>query len=160
MCRARTSATARRRVLILGGVAQSIGVYAAGLAVWHGAADIPQRDYDIAVEELQLSAGVQLALRSLAPGGTCQPVGYYLPRGTKVPLMHMYANDATLKIGVCNIRPVLPELLDFIDREDFRLNWSPPRPPTGRRTRVAARASVREMLTVHGVSACRHARSR
>jgi len=110
MCRARTSATARRRVLILGGVAQSIGVYAAGLAVWHGAADIPQRDYDIAVEGTSTGAGVQLTLRSLAPGGTCQPVGYYLPRGTKVPLMHMYANDATIKIGVCNVRPVLPRV--------------------------------------------------
>ncbi|MFI7531264.1 hypothetical protein [Nocardia salmonicida] len=33
--------------------------------------------------------------------------------------MHMYANDATLKIGVSNVRPVLPELLDFLAREDF-----------------------------------------
>ncbi len=140
------------RVLILGGVAQSIGLYAAGLAVWHGAevvdyvddrperlaiaeklgarvhavkkgklraADIPRRDYDIAVEGTSSGAGVELALRSLAPGGVCQPVGYYLPPGTKVPLMHMYANDATLKIGVSNVRPILPDLLDHVAREDF-----------------------------------------
>jgi threonine dehydrogenase-like Zn-dependent dehydrogenase len=140
------------RVLIINGAAQSIGLYAAGLAVAHGAeivdyvddrperlaiaeklgarvhrvekgkrsaADIPRRDYDIAVEGTSSSAGVELALRSLAPGGFCQPVGYYLPPSTKVPLMHMYANDATLKIGVSNVRPILPEVLDFVARHDF-----------------------------------------
>ncbi|MEU1548076.1 alcohol dehydrogenase catalytic domain-containing protein [Nocardia sp. NPDC005745] len=141
------------KVLVLGGAAQSIGLYAAGLAVRHGAqvvdyvdhrterleiaeklgarvhataskgrvrlADIPRRDYDIAVEGTSSAAGVDVALRSLAPGGFCRPVGYYLPVGTKVPLMHMYANDATLKIGVSNVRPILPEVLDFVARQDF-----------------------------------------
>lgn len=119
-------------VLVLGGAAQSIGLYAAGLAVAHGSevvdyvdhrperlaiaeklgarvhpvkkgkvrrADIPDRRYDIAVEGTSTAAGVDAAMRALAPGGLCHPVGYYLPPGTKVPLMHMYANDATLKIG-------------------------------------------------------------
>jgi alcohol dehydrogenase len=81
--------------------------------------DIPRRDYDIAVEASSSARGVDLALRSLAPGGFCQPVGYYLPVGTKVPLMHMYANDATLTIGVSNVRPILPDLLDFVARQDF-----------------------------------------
>ncbi|MEU1995639.1 alcohol dehydrogenase catalytic domain-containing protein [Nocardia gamkensis] len=141
------------KVLVLGGAAQSIGLYAAGLAVRHGAqvvdyvdhrterleiaeklgarvhataskrgvrlADIPRRDYDIAVEGTSSAAGVDAALRSLAPGGFCRPVGYYLPVGTKVPLMHMYTNDATLKIGVSNVRPILPEVLDFVARQDF-----------------------------------------
>jgi alcohol dehydrogenase len=141
------------RVLILGGAAQSIGLYAAGLAVHHGAelvdyvddrperldiaeklgarahrvakkrkrshADIPRRDYDVAVEGTASAAGVDVALRSLAPGGVCQPVGYYLAVGTKVPLMHMYANDATLRIGVSNVRPVLPELLEFVATTGF-----------------------------------------
>lgn len=141
------------RVLILGGAGQSIGLYAAGLAVRHGAevvdyvddrherleiaeklgarvhrvakkrkrstADIPRRDYDIAVEGTASAAGVDAALRSLAPGGICQPVGYYLPPGTKVPLMHMYANDATLKIGISNVRPILPKLLDFVASTGF-----------------------------------------
>jgi len=141
------------KVLILGGAAQSIGLYAAGLAIAHGAqvvdyvdhrrerleiaetlgatahstasrsklrlTDIPRRDYDIVVEGTSSAAGVDIALRALGPGGFCQPVGYYLPPGTKVPLMHMYANDATLKIGVSNVRPILPEVLDFIARQDF-----------------------------------------
>jgi threonine dehydrogenase-like Zn-dependent dehydrogenase len=140
------------RALILNGAAQSIGLYAAGLAVWHGAeivdyvddraerlaiaeklgarvhpvkrghlstADIPRLDYDIAVEGTSSSAGVDVVLRSLAPGGTCQAVGYYVPPSTNVPLMHMYANDATLKIGVSSVRPVLPELLNFVADNDF-----------------------------------------
>ncbi|WP_067549134.1 zinc-dependent alcohol dehydrogenase [Nocardia crassostreae] len=141
------------RVLVLGGAAQSIGLYAAGLAARHGAevvdyvdhrrerldiaeklgarthstaskgklrgTDIPRRDYDIVVEGTSTATGVDLALRSLAPGGFCQPVGYYLPVGTKVPLMHMYANDATLKVGVSNVRPLLPDVLDFVARQDF-----------------------------------------
>ncbi|WOC14031.1 zinc-dependent alcohol dehydrogenase [Gordonia sp. MP11Mi] len=139
-------------VLVLGGAGQSIGLYAAGLAVAHGAevvdyidhrperlaiaeklgahvhpvkkgklraADIPRPRYDIAVEGTSTAAGVDVALRALEPGGSCQPVGYYLPRGTKVPLMHMYANDATLNIGVSHVRPVLPELLEFIAQTGF-----------------------------------------
>ncbi len=140
------------RVLILGGAAQSIGLYAAGLAVQLGAdvvdyvdhrperlaiaeelgarpvavskgklrlAHLPARRYDLAVEGTSSAAGVDTALRALEPGGICTPVGYYLPRGTKIPLMHMYANDATLTIGVSNVRPVMPDLLDFVARTDF-----------------------------------------
>ncbi|MFE7743749.1 zinc-binding dehydrogenase [Nocardia sp. NPDC057455] len=146
--------------------AQSIGLYAAGLTVRHGAevvdyvdhrperldiaeklgaqahftaskgklrpADIPRTDYDIAVEGTSSAIGVELALRSLAPGGICQPVGYYLRAGTRVPLMHMYANDATLKIGVSNVRSILPDVLDFVARQIFPLKQSPPSPPTGK----------------------------
>ena len=72
------------------------------------AADVPGRTYDVAVEGTSSAAGVDVARRALAPGRLCSPVGYYLPPGTKVPLMHMYANDATLKIVVSHTRPVLP----------------------------------------------------
>jgi alcohol dehydrogenase len=140
-------------VLILNGAAQSIGLYAAGLAVAHGAttvdyvdnrrerleiagtlgatphptgqkaklrsSDLPDRKYDIVIEGTSTATGVDLGLRALAPGGLCSAVGYYLPPGTKVPLMHMYANDATLKIGVSHTRPVLPALLDFVDSTGF-----------------------------------------
>lgn len=81
--------------------------------------DIPRRDYDVAIECTSSAAGVEAALRSLAPGVMCQPVGYYLPTGTRVPLMHMYANDATLKIGISNVRPVLSDLLAFVAGQDF-----------------------------------------
>jgi threonine dehydrogenase-like Zn-dependent dehydrogenase len=132
-------------VLVLGGAAQSIGLYAAGLAVAHGASvvdyvddrmqrlDIAERlgarplrrtttlphRYDIVVEGTSTPAGVDIAMRSLNPGGVCTAVGYYLRSGTKVPMMHMYANDATLKVGVSSVRPLLPELLDFVARTGF-----------------------------------------
>jgi len=134
------------RVLILGGGAKSIGLYAAGLAVAHGAAvvdyldDNPRRRsiaeaygaqarpqstadsaarYDIAVEATSRPAGLRRALTALAPGGICTAVGYYLATGTRVPLMRMYANDSTLHLGVSHPRAILPDLLDFVSRTGF-----------------------------------------
>ena len=140
-------------VLVIGGGAQSIGLYAAGLAVAHGAGvvdyldDSPERleiaeslgarvhtikqsrrrsqrsavpgRYDIAVEASSHASGVQDALRSLNPGGVCTAVGYYMAPNTKTPLMHMYANDARLHVGVSSVRPGLPDLLDFVARTGF-----------------------------------------
>ena len=33
--------------------------------------------------------------------------------------MHMYATDATLHLGVSSVRPLLPELLEFVARTGF-----------------------------------------
>ncbi len=132
-------------VLIIGGGAQSIGLYAAGLAVGHGAAvvhyvdDDPVRRriaeafgahtfparrtttlrYDVVVEASSRAAGLRRAIRSLARGGVCTAVGYYLGSGTRVPLMHMYATDATLRVGVSHARAVLPDVLAFVARTSF-----------------------------------------
>jgi threonine dehydrogenase-like Zn-dependent dehydrogenase len=131
-------------VLIIGGGAKSIGLYAAGLAVAHGAAvvhyvdDDParrriaealgaqtfaaqarRRSYDIVVEASSRAAGLRRAVRSLNSGGVCTAVGYYLATGTRVPLMHMYATDATLRVGVSHARAVLPDLLAFIARTGY-----------------------------------------
>ena len=136
------------RVLVVGGGAQSIGLYAAGLAVAHGAsvvdyldssrsrraiaqdlgADAHQRSrrsttprdlYDIVVEASSSTAGIRYAIRSTAPGGICTAVGYYLATNTGVPLMHMYATDITLHLGVSHPRALLPELLAWIDQHQF-----------------------------------------
>lgn len=130
-------------VLILGGGAKSIGLYAAGLAVAHGAGVVdyldddpgrreiaesfgarasarpPNPRYDIVVEASSRAAGLRRAIRSLAPGGICTAVGYYLAAGTRVPLMRMYATDATLRLGVSHARATLPELLAFVARTGF-----------------------------------------
>lgn len=131
-------------VLVLGGGAKSIGLYAAGLAAAHGActvdyldADLGRRSiaesfgarahpanhepggYDVVVEATSRPAGLRRALRALAPGGVCTAVGYYLATGTRVPLMRMYATDATLLLGVSHSRAVLPDLLDFVHRTEF-----------------------------------------
>jgi alcohol dehydrogenase len=136
------------RVLVVGGAAQSIGLYAAGLAVAHGAAVVdyadrsarrreiaeslgatvtrrgrrstsPHATYDILVEASSSTAGIRYAIRSTAPGGTCTAVGYYVATNTGVPLMHMYANDITLRLGVGHSRAVLPELLAWVHDHDF-----------------------------------------
>jgi threonine dehydrogenase-like Zn-dependent dehydrogenase len=133
-------------VLILGGGAKSIGLYAAGLAIAHGAEivdyldddsgrrsiaesfgsraqqhsrNIPNRRYDIVVEATSSASGLRRAIRALAPGGICTAVGYYLASGTRVPLMHMYATDATLRLGVSHARALLPDLLTFVHRTGF-----------------------------------------
>lgn len=130
------------RVLIVGGGAQSIGLYAAGLAVAHGADAVDYVDssedrraiaesfgayagteargvYDIVVEASSRTRGLRSAIRSTAPGGICTAVGYYLARNTGVPLMHMYATDITLRLGVSHPRAVLPELLAWVHEHGF-----------------------------------------
>jgi len=140
-------------VLVTGGGAQSIGLYAAGLAVHHGATavdyvddrdtrldvahalgatahQVPRRRrhaflqqrttrYDVVVEASSQASGLRDAIRSLRPGGVCTAAGYYLASGTKVPVMSMYATSATLRVGVSHVRPVLPDLLDFVARTGF-----------------------------------------
>lgn len=132
-------------MLVVGGGAQSIGLYAAGLAVAHGAGQVtyldssrrrreiasafgadtaerpkrPQERFDVVVEASSSGRGLRFAVRSTAPGGTCTAVGYYLATNTGVPLMHMYATDITLRLGVSHPRAVLPELLAWVHAHDF-----------------------------------------
>ena len=130
------------RVLVLGGGAKSIGLYAAGLAAAHGAQAVdyvdpdgsrqaiaaelgartpsaPQGGYDIVVEATSRATGLRRALHALAPGGTCTALGYYLSTGTRLPLMRLYATDGALRVGVSHARAVLPDLLAFVARTGF-----------------------------------------
>lgn len=140
-------------VLVIGGGGQSIGLYAAGLAVALNAGNVDYFDdrdsrlavaenlgacvhkvgsrrtksilpaitrrYDVVVEASSSEQGLRDAIRALGPGGVCTGTGYYLAPGTKVPVMDMYATSATLKVGVSNVRPHLPDLLDFIATTGF-----------------------------------------
>jgi alcohol dehydrogenase len=140
-------------VLIIGGGAKSIGLYAAGVAVAHGASVVDYLDddfarrqiaesfgaralpmsasrrrrnrpptsvgYEVVVEASSRAAGIRRAIHSLAPGGVCTAVGYYLAVGTRVPLMRMYATDGTLRVGVSHARAVLPDLLAFVERTGY-----------------------------------------
>lgn len=136
------------RVLVLGGGGKSIGLYAAGLAVAHGAeVDYTDTDedrlaiaasfgarvhpvsktgtapgrhgYDVAVEAASNGTGLRTGLRALSPGGVCVGTGYYVGVSTSVPVMDMYATSATLQVGVSHVRPVLPDLLTFIADTGF-----------------------------------------
>lgn len=136
------------RVLVVAGGARSIGLYAAGLAVAHGASRVDYLDsdparrgiaeefgahaadrdrrmatrrssYDIVVEATSNAAGMRYAIRAAAPGAFVTGVGYYVAANTAIPLMHMYAADVTLHLGVSHPRPVLPQLLDWMATNDF-----------------------------------------
>ena len=71
------------------------------------------------MEASSRSRGIRSAIRSTAPGGICTAVGYYLGTNTGVPLMHMYATDITLQLGVSHPRAVLPELLAWMAEHEF-----------------------------------------
>jgi threonine dehydrogenase-like Zn-dependent dehydrogenase len=127
--------------LILGGGAKSIGLYAAGLAAAHGGTvhyldphprrrqiaesfgatviDTVRTRYDIVVEATSRTSGLRRAIAALAPGGLCTAVGYYFGRNTRIPVMRMYATDATLHVGISHPRAVLPDLLEFLRVSNF-----------------------------------------
>lgn len=86
---------------------------------WTSVRSAITRTYDVAVEASSTEQGLRDAVRALGPGGVCTATGYYVGTGTKLPVMDMYATSATLRVGVSNVRPRLPELLDFVVRSDF-----------------------------------------
>jgi threonine dehydrogenase-like Zn-dependent dehydrogenase len=142
-------------VLVVGGGARSIGLYAAGMAVALGACQVDYVDHSrerlaiaeslgaraiesrpgsgwfakqaprvhgefgIAVEASSTGAGLRYALRSLSAGGVCTAVGYYFAKSTGLPLMQMFANSTTLKIGISHPRADLPAVIDFIAKSSF-----------------------------------------
>jgi len=143
-------------VLVVGGVARSIGLYAAGIAVALGSSRVdyldssrarldiaqslganpvqipggagwlrkhaPRRSgpYLISVDASASIAGLNYALRSLAPGGICTGVGFYFMRKAALPLMQMYTNSSTLHIGVAHARADLPRLLALLQTGKFK----------------------------------------
>jgi alcohol dehydrogenase len=143
-------------VLVVGGTAHSIGLYAAGIAVALGSSRVDYLDssrarleiaqslganpiqvqrgagwyrkhaprgsgpYLISVDASASIAGLNYALRSLAPGGICTSVGGYLMRKVPIPAMQMFTNSSTLHIGVAHHRADLPGLLTLLKAGKFR----------------------------------------
>ncbi len=143
-------------VLVIGGDAKSIGLYAAGIAVALGASRVDYVDtdddrvalaaalgasatkvttnerwlrkgtplygggYAITVDASNHRWGLDYALRTLAPGGTATSVGFYLSKGTPLPLWQMYLNGSTFRIGLSNPRADLPAVLDLIASGRFQ----------------------------------------
>jgi alcohol dehydrogenase len=108
----------RSSVLVMGGGAVSVGLYAASIAVALGASKVTYVDadqgrrelagtfgvtdvaasapervrpvYDITVEASASAAGLSVAIRSTRPGGVCTSVGIYYEQQTPMPLLAMY----------------------------------------------------------------------
>jgi alcohol dehydrogenase len=139
-------------VLINGGGAKSIGLYAAAIALAMGSSRVDYVDtdvgrlrtaealgvnavpraaradvglpllaggYPIAVDASSTTTGLEHALTALSPGGVCTGVGFYIRRGTPLPLWKMYFKSATLHIGVSHPRTHLPAVLRLIESGRF-----------------------------------------
>jgi threonine dehydrogenase-like Zn-dependent dehydrogenase len=131
-------------VLVVGGVVKSIGLYAAAIAVALGSARVAYLDrnperlriaatvgatpveasyrhsgsagdrFQIVVDATNDARGLEFALRSTAPGGTCTSVGIFPRKTTGIPMMRMYVEGLTLRNAVSNARPAIPAILDLV----------------------------------------------
>jgi threonine dehydrogenase-like Zn-dependent dehydrogenase len=132
---------ARSAVLVLGGLAASIGLYAVGVAAALGAARVDYLDddadrlararalgaraiegtpetppgrYTLTVDASGTAQGLRCALQSLAFEGTCFVVAMDFGNATTVPLLDMYVTGVTLKTGRAHARPSMPSVLELI----------------------------------------------
>ncbi|HEY4854617.1 MAG TPA: alcohol dehydrogenase catalytic domain-containing protein [Streptosporangiaceae bacterium] len=129
-------------VLVVGGDAgpNSIGLYAAGLAIALGASGVTYTDhhpgrlaiaaalgatvidglpprkagtFPITVDASGSPAGLRCALNSTAPDGTCTSPSVYL-EDPSVPMLAMYSRCCTLHTGRAHARPAIPAVLDLV----------------------------------------------
>ncbi|RDI68352.1 alcohol dehydrogenase catalytic domain-containing protein [Nocardia pseudobrasiliensis] len=137
------------RVLVVGGLARSVGLYAAGIAAACGAQvdyldssperlavaealgahpkerpgllrfPRPSESYEVVVDASNVPAGVPFSIRSTAPGGICEVPSYHMAAYTAVPLMHMTLTDITLHVGLSHPGAILPEVLAWVHDNDF-----------------------------------------
>ncbi|MCY1296593.1 putative zinc-binding alcohol dehydrogenase [compost metagenome] len=125
------------RVLVVGGT-ESLGVLAVQMAVAAGAASVDYLDdndyrrnlavrsganteldgvldehYDVVVSATRDPQALHRGLLALAPGGHCSCIGIIF-EDPKIPLFGMYLRDVTLSVGVCNVRPHIPKVLELV----------------------------------------------
>jgi alcohol dehydrogenase len=76
--------------------------------------------YAVTVDASNHRWGLDYAVRTLAPGGTATSVGFYLFKGTPLPLWQMYLNESTFRIGLSNPRADLPAVLELVASGRFQ----------------------------------------
>ncbi|HLL22326.1 MAG TPA: zinc-binding dehydrogenase, partial [Kofleriaceae bacterium] len=128
-------------VLVVGGAAASIGLYAVAAARALGAGDIayldhaperlaiaerlgarvvegpyrPQRTtYAITVDASADVRGLDAAVRSTEPGGVCTSVGIYFAPTTRFPLLAAFMTGIELRTGRVCSRAMLPRVIELI----------------------------------------------
>ncbi|WP_028063189.1 alcohol dehydrogenase catalytic domain-containing protein [Solirubrobacter soli] len=130
-------------VLVVGGWARSIGLYAAACAKALGAGRVAYADTDpgrleqaaaLGAEPIAVAGGwpaklgrfaitvdasgdhdgLHTALRSTAADGTCTSVAIYFEPATPLPLLEMYTRGCTLHTGRCHARALIPDVLALI----------------------------------------------
>lgn len=130
--------------LVIGGLAQSVGLYAAGCAVALGAGRVlylddhpdrrtraaalgataeplalgdgrtPDAQFDLVVEAAGDADALGFAVRSTAPNGVLTSVSIHLGETTPVPLTRAYYKGLTFHTGRVHSRAALPAVLDCL----------------------------------------------
>ena len=131
-------------VLVVGGLAQSVGLYAAGLAVSLGAGRVlyldddagrralaqtlgataeplalaegrePAEQFEITVDASGLQPALRFALLSTAPNGVCTAIAIYFEPLVGLPLTPLYMKGITFHTSRVSARGVLPDLVEHI----------------------------------------------
>ncbi|HEY1970343.1 MAG TPA: zinc-binding dehydrogenase, partial [Pseudonocardia sp.] len=130
-------------VLIVGGVAASIGLYAIACALALGAGRVRYADTDadrcaaaerlgaevvrhtgdwprrfdrarITVDNTGTPEGLATVLRSTDDYGYCTSVAIHFRPGTEVPLLEMYTRGVTFHVSRADSRRLLPEVLQLV----------------------------------------------
>jgi threonine dehydrogenase-like Zn-dependent dehydrogenase len=128
-------------VLVVGGFAASIGLYAILFASALGAGGIRYIDEDaercrvaetlgavviqgppprrlpraaVTVDASGTEAGLHCALRSTEPGGVCTSVAIYFGQVVPVPLLEMYTTGVTLETSRVMARPAMEPILALV----------------------------------------------
>jgi len=132
-------------VLVIGGLAQSVGLYAAGCAVALGAGRVlyldddaarrdraaalgaaadelaldegraPEEQFDGVVEAAGDEASLAFAVRSTAPNGVLTSVAIHLTATTAIPLTRAYYKGFTFHTSRVNSRTELPGVLSCLE---------------------------------------------
>jgi alcohol dehydrogenase len=129
-------------VLVIGGGARSIPMYAIEAALAKGASRVvyidgendpqrlalaaelgadavegppPQRTgpFPITVDASATREGLASAIRSTEPGGVCTTIGIIPEPETPIPLFEMYTTGVELHTGRVAARPIIPEILEL-----------------------------------------------
>ena len=131
-------------VLVVGGLAQSVGLYAAALAVSLGAGRVlylddderrraaaskfgavaeplglsegrePKEQFEITVDASGIAPALRFALLSTAPNGVCTAVAIYFEPLVGLPLAPLYYKGATFHTSRVSARAVLPDLIEHV----------------------------------------------
>jgi alcohol dehydrogenase len=130
-------------VLIVGGLAKSIGLYAAAFAVALGSEQVRYVDTDedrcvaaarlgaevtwhkgpwpgrfdralITVDNTGDAEGLACTLRSTDDYGTCTSVAPHFTPTTEIPLLHMYTKGITFHVSRAESHGLLPKVVDLV----------------------------------------------
>lgn len=137
-----------KSVLVIGGNAQSVGLYTLAIAKSLGASKVDYVDkieeriniakkigvdniyesfdsikekYDIVVEASSTEKGLKIAIDKTKPYGVCSSSGIYFKKMT-MPLIKMYTQGITFKTGLANARADAEKVLGLIEQKKLDLS--------------------------------------